>query len=147
MSTCHIAYSPFSPLSTCIRHSKRVHAQAVPDDRFELARASPQAKHQRNSRGRDGSRYVHLWHQKKRLTIKSPCNKSQRMIPTLSHVPFHPFRTPPHCQLLFSTHLFHHWFLSSTGKTVQAIAFLAYLRDEGVDGPHLIIVPPSTRGT
>ena len=33
------------------------------------------------------------------------------------------------------------------GKTIQTIAFLAYLREtEGVQGPHLIVVPKSTMG-
>ncbi|KAJ7385779.1 ATP-dependent helicase smarcad1 [Desmophyllum pertusum] len=32
------------------------------------------------------------------------------------------------------------------GKTVQAIAFLAHLRESGERGPHLIIVPASTLG-
>ena len=32
------------------------------------------------------------------------------------------------------------------GKTVQAIAFLAYLCESGEKGPHLIIVPASTLG-
>ena len=33
------------------------------------------------------------------------------------------------------------------GKTIQTIAFLAYLREqEGIKGPHLIVVPKSTLG-
>ena len=30
------------------------------------------------------------------------------------------------------------------GKTIQAIAFLAHLKEVGDEGPHLIIVPSST---
>ena len=30
------------------------------------------------------------------------------------------------------------------GKTIQAIAFLAHLKEMGDEGPHLIIVPSST---
>lgn len=32
------------------------------------------------------------------------------------------------------------------GKTIQAIAFLAHLKEMGDEGPHLIIVPSSTMG-
>ncbi len=32
------------------------------------------------------------------------------------------------------------------GKTIQTIAFLAYLIEQGNTGPHLIVVPPSTLG-
>ncbi len=32
------------------------------------------------------------------------------------------------------------------GKTIQAISFLAHLKDEGDEGPYLIIVPSSTMG-
>jgi len=33
------------------------------------------------------------------------------------------------------------------GKTIQCISFLAYLREqEGIIGPHLIVVPKSTLG-
>ena len=32
------------------------------------------------------------------------------------------------------------------GKTIQAIAFLAHLMEEGEEGPHVIIVPSSTIG-
>ena len=32
------------------------------------------------------------------------------------------------------------------GKTIQAIAFLAHLKETGDRGPHLIIVPSSTMG-
>ncbi len=33
------------------------------------------------------------------------------------------------------------------GKTIQAISFLAHLKELGDEGPHLIIVPSSTMGT
>ena len=33
------------------------------------------------------------------------------------------------------------------GKTIQAISFLAHLKDLGDEGPHLVIVPSSTMGT
>ena len=36
--------------------------------------------------------------------------------------------------------------LQGLGKTVQAIAFLAYLYQQGLHGPFLIIVPTSTIG-
>lgn len=32
------------------------------------------------------------------------------------------------------------------GKTIQAIGFLAHLKETGDKGPHLIIVPSSTMG-
>lgn len=32
------------------------------------------------------------------------------------------------------------------GKTIQAISFLAHLKELGDEGPHLIIVPSSTMG-
>ena len=32
------------------------------------------------------------------------------------------------------------------GKTIQAIAFIAHLMEEGEEGPHVIIVPSSTIG-
>ena len=32
------------------------------------------------------------------------------------------------------------------GKTIQAISFLAHLKETGDEGPHLIIVPSSTMG-
>ena len=37
-------------------------------------------------------------------------------------------------------------FSQGLGKTIQAIAFLAYLYQEGNRGPHLIVVPASTLG-
>ena len=33
------------------------------------------------------------------------------------------------------------------GKTIQAISFMAHLKEMGDEGPHLIIVPSSTMGT
>ena len=40
------------------------------------------------------------------------------------------------------------FFVSSQGlgKTVQTIAFLAYLLEQGNNGPHVIVVPSSTIG-
>ena len=37
-----------------------------------------------------------------------------------------------------------HVVLQGLGKTVQAIAFLAYLHEQGCSGPYLIVVPSST---
>ena len=36
--------------------------------------------------------------------------------------------------------------LQGLGKTVQAIAFLAHLIEEGEEGPHLVVVTASTLG-
>jgi SWI/SNF-related matrix-associated actin-dependent regulator 1 of chromatin subfamily A len=36
--------------------------------------------------------------------------------------------------------------LQGLGKTIQTIAFLAHLLEEGHTGPHVIIVPSSTIG-
>lgn len=36
--------------------------------------------------------------------------------------------------------------LQGLGKTIQAIAFLAQLYQNGIEGPHLITVPSSTLG-
>ncbi len=38
------------------------------------------------------------------------------------------------------------FFSQGLGKTVQTIAFLAYLMEQGDGGPHLIVVPSSTLG-
>ena len=42
--------------------------------------------------------------------------------------------------------IIHYDYFSFTGKTVQAISFLAYLLQCGIKGPHIIVVPPSTQG-
>ena len=41
----------------------------------------------------------------------------------------------------------HTCLLQGLGKTIQTIAFLAHLLENGDPGPHLIIVPASTFGT
>ena len=38
-------------------------------------------------------------------------------------------------------------FLQGLGKTIQTIAFLAHLLEEGNTGPHVIVTPSSTLGT
>lgn len=42
--------------------------------------------------------------------------------------------------------LFPYFSSQGLGKTIQAIAFLAQLYQNGIEGPHLITVPSSTLG-
>lgn len=37
-------------------------------------------------------------------------------------------------------------FVQGLGKTIQTIAFIAHLLEEGETGPHVVIVPSSTIG-
>lgn len=47
---------------------------------------------------------------------------------------------------LVSSSILPSFLLQGLGKTIQVIAFLAYLKEQNIRGPHIVVVPSSTMG-
>ena len=116
LCSCVLQFSRQSLVLNSFLDFFQIETQTVPADWPQLAEDHARAAAQRNPRRRNGT----------------------HLLPFNAH--------PPHVSSRAWLYPLPLRYLKGLGKTVQTVAFLTHLLENGVKGPHIIVAPSSTLG-